>query len=301
MTEETRQRDLIDHVLRSCPWLERSAWYPESRPVDEERDSRLCTRFGGKDPFRRDNFSWPVCGECGTLKLFMCQINIANLPPLLQKHIKIKSGLFQFFYCHVCMPDETFEDMYIIENPDLVPSLKSLAAEKVAALEEYDPMTLPPILRKFVEEYTESMGQGWEPDEAVVDGWTKKTELPKYEEVWDSDTDIAKKIKREANLTEEQYQSFVGQLSNDNFNDCFMTSGAKIVGRDTKVGGWFTWGNWSENEVMYLECPDCKVKMDITFLQVSDGEEYWGHPRYSRNGFLMLCPQCKKPGAFIVD
>ena len=205
----------------------------------------------------------------------------------------MKSGLFQFFYCHVCMPDETFEDMYIIESPDLVPSLKSLAAEKVASLEEYDPMTLPPILRKFVKEYTESMGDGWEPDETVVDRWIKRTKLPRYDEILDSESDTAQLIKREASLTEEQYQSFLGQLSDHNFEDCIITS-------DTKLGGWFHWGDWSENEVMYLECPNCKVRMDITFLQIADTEEYWGHPQYSRTGFLMLCPQCQKPGVVMV-
>ena len=156
MTDEPRQRDLIDYVLRSCPFLERFAWHPEYLPVEEERDSRLCTKFGGNKPFRRDNFTWPVCGECSDLKAFVCQINIANLPPLLQDHIKMTSGLFQFFYCHDCRHDESFEDIYIIKSPDLVPSLKSLAAEKVGGLKGYDPMALPPILRTFVKEYTES-------------------------------------------------------------------------------------------------------------------------------------------------
>ena len=144
------------------------------------------------------------------------------------------------------------------------------------------------------------MGLGWEPEENVVDRWIKRTELPKYEEVWESESDIAEVIRREANLTEEQYQSFVGQLSDDDYEyDCFMTSGAKSVGSDTKLGGWFTWGDWSHNQVMYLECPDCEVEMDITFLQIADKEKYWGHPQYSRNGFLMLCPLCQKPGVLV--
>ncbi len=301
MTEET-PRDLRDHVLRSCPFLERIAWLPVTRPV-EERDSRLCTKFGGNKPYRRDNFTWPVCGKCGTQKDLMCQINIANLPPSLQQHIKMKSGLFQFFYCYECMPDESYEDIYFIKSPDLVPSLKSLAAEKFASLEEYDPMTLPPILRKFVKEYTESIDLVWEPDDHVVEKWTKKTELPTYEEISVSESDIAKEIKREANLTEEQFQSFVDQLSNDNFEfeDCFMTSRAMFVYHCTKLGGWFYWGNWSQNQVMYLECPDCEVRMDTTFLQISDveAEEYCGGQPH-RNGFVMLCPQCQKPGVLMV-
>ena len=293
MTEEPRQRDLVDHVLRSCPWLERSAYYPEY----SDEVSRLCSKYRGMNPFRRDNFKWPVCSECGELKYFVCQINISNLPPLLQQHIQLKSGLFQLFYCKLCMPKETFEDMNIIESPDLVPSLKSLAAEKVAALEEYDPKTLPPILRKFVKEYTECGLPGWEADETAVDRWIKRTELPKYQEISDIESDIANDIKREANLNEEQYQSFVGQLSDDDFEyDCFMTCGAKSVRRDTKLAGWFTWGDWSHNEAMYLMCPDCVVRMDITFLQIPDDEEYWGHPDFCRSGFVMLCPQCKKPG-----
>ena len=287
MTEELtlRQRDLIDHVLWRCPFLERFAWHPVYRPVDEERDSRLCTKFGGNKPFRSDNFTWPVCGECSDHKAFMCQINIANLPPLLKKHIKMTSGLFQFFYCQKCMPFETYEDMYIIKSPDLVPSLKSLAAEKVGALKGYNPMTLPPILRKFVKECTESMGTRWDND-YVVDRLTKEIELPHYEEILDSNSDIAKEIKREANLTDEQYQSFV---------DCFMTSGAKSVDSGTKLGGWFDWGlGWSD--VMYLECPDCEVRMDISFLQIL--KLFFGNQRkyVLNNGFVMLCHQCKKPG-----
>ena len=290
MTEEPRQRDLIDHVLRSCPFLERIARHPEYTL----EDSRLCSKFGGINPFRRDNFKWPVCSECGELKYFGRQINIANLPPLLQQHIKMTSGLFQFFYCHECMPDETFEDMYIVESPDLVPSLKSLAAEKVGALKGYNPMFLPPILRTFVNQNTESMGIGWD-NEANVDGWIQKTELPKYLEILDSDTDIAKKIKREANLTDEQYQSFVGQLSDGHYEDvCFTSSGAISVESVTKLGGWIHW--WWDKPVMYLECPDCEVDMNISFLQISEDEEFWGHPQYFRNAFVMFCPKCKKPG-----
>ena len=129
-------RDLIDHVLRSWPTLERSAWYLKVRPADE-RDSRHCTKFGGNKPFRANNFKWPVFGECGSHKAFVCQINIANLPHLLKEHIKMTSGLFQFFYCYECLPICCFEDIYIIQSSELLPSLKSLASEKVDGLKGY--------------------------------------------------------------------------------------------------------------------------------------------------------------------
>ena len=129
-------RDLIDHVFRSYPMLERSAWYLEVRFANE-RDSRHCTKFGGNKPFRANNFKWPVFGECGSHKAFVCQINIANLPHLLKEHIKMTSGLFQFFYCYECLPICCFEDIYIIQSSELLPSLKSLASEKVDGLKGY--------------------------------------------------------------------------------------------------------------------------------------------------------------------
>ena len=188
--------------------LGRSAWYPEVRP-GEEKDSRHCTKIGGNKPFRPNNFKWPVCGECGSHKTFVCQINIADLPSLFKEHIKMTSGLFQFFYCHECMPICCFEDIYIIESSKFVPSLQSLAAEKVGGLKGYKKV-LPPTLTNFVEEGTEDIPPAIE--ELVVNDYKIVSEMPCYEEVCDSNSEIAHKIKSKANLTEEQYQSFLGQL-----------------------------------------------------------------------------------------
>lgn len=174
--------------------LERSAWYPEVRP-GEEKDTKYCTKFGGNKPFRPDNFKWPVC-EYGHHKAFVCQINIANLPQLLKEQIKMTSGLFQFFYCHECMPLRCFEDIYFIETSKLVPSLTSLAAEKVCRLKGYKKV-LPPILRNFVQEYTEDiplptcdeyflldrdLEKKHTIEETVVKGWKIQSEMPSYEE-----------------------------------------------------------------------------------------------------------------------
>ena len=281
--------------------LERSAWYLKYRPGDEN-DSRLCTKFGGK-PFRRDNFKWPFCSKCRHRKAFVGQINIATVPPLFQEHIKMTSGLFQLFYCRKCEPDYTFEDIYIIDKSELLPSLESLVKETVGKQKGYFQKELPPKKRcsplptkhrKLDEEYNESTNRPSEFVEKVVKGWTEIKELPTYEEVGDEKSDIANEVKKKANLSEEDYQLFVGQLNDDDDfeNDCFMTLGKKSVKSDTKLGGWFHWLDWS----VYLHCPDCDVMMETTFLQISEVEEYWGCASNWRNAFVMLCPRCNRPG-----
>ena len=196
----------------------------------------------------------------------------------------------------------TFEDIYIIDNSELLPSLESLVKETVGKQKGYFQKELPPKKRhsplptkhrKLDEEYSESTNRPSEFVEKVVKGWTEKKELPTYEEVGDEKSDIANEVRKKANLSEEDYQLFVGQLNEDDLeNDCFMTLGKKSVKSDTKLGGWFHWWDWS----VYLHCPECDVMMDTTFLQISEVEEYWGCASNWRNAFVMLCPRCKRPG-----
>ena len=117
--------------------------------------------------------------------------------------------------------------------------------------------------------------------------------MPYYEEVCDSNSEIAHKIKSKADFTEEQYQSFLGQLEMNyemsNANDYLMS--CELV----KLGGWIF---WCHEQAAYLDCPDCGVRMDVTFLQIDDelyqfrsgSEGFWGQLN------VMICPQCKRPG-----
>ena len=274
-----------------------------SGPV-EEGHSRFCTKFGGNSPFRPDNFSWPICEECRTPKCFVCQINIATLPPLLQEQIKMTTGLFQLFYCYECQPKESFADIFIIKSSDLVvPSLQSLAAEKAGQLEGYNLRPLPRILRYFVAERSQEelfpiRKKRYIETEETVMAWNNEQELP-YLEAHASQSGIEEEIKREANLTEDQYCDFLDQIY-------FPPSSP-----DIKLGGWISWlAGLGPDDVMYLDCPDCKIKMDINFLQIEEismyrmylakdrdrADKWWNN----KPGPLVvtLCPKCRRPGLY---
>ena len=294
MTPE--QRELIDRVLATCPMLARSSWYPIHKPGDDT-DSGHDTKFGGNKPFRPDNFRWPICDECNAHKAFVCQINIATLPPLLQEHIKMTSGLFQLFYCLECMPLNCFKDVYIIKSSQLVPSLQSLAANKAVRLKSYNPKKLPLTLRNFVQDYTEKVPLhevfGDELEENVVEGWNMvRAELPNTQEYRDIES-IAEEIKSKADLSEGQFDTFVDLLSDDPDSALEAHVGVTSAGSGVKLGGWIRWCQGVE----YPECPDCPgVTMDITFLQMEEDEVYefgWGD---CGTGHVTLCPQCGRPG-----
>ena len=288
------ERELIDRVLGSCPMLVRSSWYPTHRP-GEDNDSGLVTKFGGNKPFRADNFRWPICDECNAHKAFVCQINIATLPPLLREHIKIKSGLFQLFYCLECMPLNCFKDVYILKSSELVPSLQSLAAKEVVRLKKYNPKKLPPTLRSFVQDYTENVPLhevcGDELEENVVEGWNMvASELPNTQEYRDVES-MTEEIKSKADLTEDQFDTFVDLLSDDP-DTALEGRGVVSAGAGVKLGGWIRWCQGVE----YPECPDCGVSMDVTFLQMEEDSVYefgWGD---CGTGHVTLCPQCGRPG-----
>ena len=288
-------RNLVSHVIRSCPGLQRSTWIPEVGPF-EEGHSRFCTKIGGNSPFRPNNFTWPICEECRTPKAFVCQINIATIPPLLQEQIKMKSGLFQLWYCHQCQPWKCFDDIFIIKGTNLVvPSLQSLAAEKAGRLDEYNLRRLPRMLRYFIEEKARKdlspirMEQHVETEETIVMAWNNKRELPNFEAVAHQ-AGVGEEIKREANLTEEQFQYFLDHLFEE--ENCFPPSST-----GTKLGGWIS---WSEGQHMFLDCPDCKIKMDISFLQIEENSMFWSQDNGSGKLWnnnpghvvLTLCPEC---------
>ena len=46
----------------------------------------------------------------------------------------------------------------------------------------------------------------------------------------------------------------------------------------------------------YPECKDCRVSMDVPFLQINPDDVFrmdWGD---DATGYVTLCPECKKPG-----
>ena len=76
--------------------------------------------------------------------------------------------------------------------------------------------------------------------------------MPCYEEVCDSNSEIAHKIKSKANLTEEQYQSFLGQLEMREIRD-EMRDDYLMDYEGVKLGGWIF---WCPEQAEYLDCPD---------------------------------------------
>ena len=292
------QRELVDRVLDSCPMLVRSSWSPVHRPRDDSDSSearRRDTKFGGNKPFRPDNFWWPICDECNAHKAFVCQINIADLPPLLREHIKLSSGLFQLFYCLECMPLNCFKDVHIIKKADLVPSLQSFAAEEVVRRKIYYRKTLPSTLINYVEDYTENVPLhevcGDKLEENVVEDWSMvSSELPNTQEFIDIET-FAEEIKRKADINEAQFQTLVDLLS-DEPDATLEPKGVTTARSGVKLGGWVRWCQGVE----YPECPDCGITMDVTFLQLEEDAVYefgWGD---CGTGHVTLCPQCGRPG-----
>ena len=127
-----------------------------------------------------------------------------------------------------------------------------------------------------------------ENEELVVKEYNIASEMPSCPEVCDSNSGIAREIKSKANFTEEQYQSFLDQLRviqhEDEDEDDYYEG--------VKLGGWIF---WCPEQAEYLDCPDCGVRMDITFLEMDDGDlyqflfrsgDFWGQVN------VTLCPQC---------
>merc|ERR1712126_738929 len=89
----------------------------------------------------------------------VCQVNIEELPVLMQENIGKTSGLIQIFYCLTCGNEDPpehplFEDLTFIPKSEFILSLQSLAAVEISK-HSLDKTELPTQLQKYVEDYTE--------------------------------------------------------------------------------------------------------------------------------------------------
>ena len=290
-------QEVLDKILDTFPDLPRPSWCPIFKRCDDINQSSIYTsRFGGNQPFRPDNFKWPICDECNAHKAFVCQINLETLPVSLQDSISRSSGLFQLFYCLECMPLDCFKDLIFIDKSELVPSLKSLAANVLVKQTKLDKTCLPRPLLESVEDYTETvpipeadwrLEPGDELSMNLVTGWRQNLllDIPQYTEL--DEEEYRDKIRQRTGLTEEQVTQMYEWLE-ETSEGRGVTSAAAGV----KLGGYV---NWCQG-VEYPECPDCRVAMVVTFLQLEQDRVYefmWGD---CGTGHVTLCPRCGRPG-----
>jgi len=284
--------ELSRQILAKCPEILKSAFQPvedneggDNNPVeDNEGDDNnpVVTKFGGADPFRASNFQWPKCAECEKQKTFICQINISSLPKEIQVKINRSDGLFQCFYCLDCMPyDGCFDDIYFIPRSDLIPSLQSLVS-KFIFHHNINTARLPEKIKSLIPIHNEVFRQWeWEGfEEKKVERWVElKQEIPSLTEIAE---ESEHKIISSTDISQEELDDME---EDENSAISFPHSGIKL-------GGYVRWCQGVE----YPICPDCKVMMTITFLQLERSALFpfvWGD---SGTAHVTLCPGCGRPG-----
>lgn len=301
--------DPLEQLLASRgPGLVRPAWKPvkaavahntrgsrDTRSSMNTQTTRNCqgSRFGGCRPYRRPGFRWPRCGECSQQKAFLCQVEGRSLPQEARELTHLKNGLLQVFLCLECLPFESvFEDVQVLQGEDLVPSLQGLAASALAEA-GVGLHTLPEKLILEVKGFTEQFSaiEGQELlEEVEVESWEMKggregegEEVPSMTEIHDADVveDLDDMDEAPAELVLlPQYRE---------------RQGRKLgwAGTGVKIGGWVNWCQSPE----YPTCPDCKVRMTVTLLQMEDHDGIlafgWGD---AGTAHVTLCPSCDRPG-----
>jgi len=272
---EQEMPEIIRQFLAEHPDAPRKAWIGS---VDDVTPSnpRLASKFGGVKPYMPAGKVWPVCEACEDKKTFVCQINIRQVPKEIQSHIGLDSGLFQLFYCFECSEfDGVFKDVEIIPEKELcVPGLKVLAAEKAARSTNLKAKNIPGSVKKFINEMKVAEDENEYPERFV------KWEVAGYKEIMNSEelSDV---------ITQDMSDAY-DEL--DEFYDADGMTRGPYGG--VKLGGYVCWVQGVE----YPECPDCKVDMKTTFLQISEEELFsnsWGDCGVAH---VTLCPRCKRPG-----
>jgi len=278
-------KELTSRIQNKCPEIARSAW----RPIQAKRETedKFATRFGGNRPFRSSSFCWPICEECHAHKAFLCQINLERMPPPVQQQIKRYSGLFQLFYCLECTPLDYFKDMNFVPKSDFVPSLKALSAQAVVE-NNCRTKDLPDLVKSYIADITEYVpeaeydGDIFEEKEVAMWEELKWKEVPNFEEmVCHNNGVLAKKI----GITPEDDDIYIDDIDYD-VNTILTPQGG------IKLGGYIRWCQ----QIEYPTCPKCKLKMDVTFLQLEDDDLYnfsWGD---CGTAHITLCPACGKAG-----
>lgn len=149
----------------------RSAFIPITDNVDGKPTD---SKFGGT-PYLLGGEDWPCCTHCGLpLQLFL-QLNVANLPDLVQQAMNLLSGVIQLFYCDDddCVNEcESFEPYSICHFVRLVRDV-SQATNKPTSRPS-DPYPVERIIEwEEVEDYPS-------PDELVEEGLVVNEELEEF-------------------------------------------------------------------------------------------------------------------------
>ncbi|WP_372366635.1 WGR domain-containing protein [Candidatus Uabimicrobium sp. HlEnr_7] len=218
----------------------RSCWFPITK---KKKDSCTASKFGGTPWLSRDE-KWPRCGECYHLLHFFMQINLAKLPPKLQR--QYGDGLLQLFCCtnenneDPCESWEPFSTAHLVRV--ITPTGETWNniddAKKIEDMEDWE----------FEEE--DSIGEF--PTRTIVD-WEKLTEFPSEEDI-------------------------ICELNLKLITDA-SKMGAFPFGSD-KLGGW---PHWTQNGE-YTDCSKCDKQMQLLFqldshdnIPYSFGDRGCGH------------------------
>ena len=151
---------LANLIQQNCPEIVRNFWEAVKAEETELSDSKYVTKFGGSNPFRGNNFRWPMCQveDCGKPKSFICQIELDKIPYERIRNLLKDFGLFQCFWCtspeceHEKWRDENH--FRLISRSEMIPSLKTLSAFRVYE-SKADSSVLPCGLQKFVKRINE--------------------------------------------------------------------------------------------------------------------------------------------------
>ena len=280
-------KQLTNSILQKCPEAVKTAWKPIKAKNPNRTNgtkAKRISKFGGNDPFRKNDFVWPVCDECDDEKSFLCQISLETLPAEMQDQINRHSGIFQFFYCTGCTPFPCFDDMNFISKEEMMPSLKSLVASFVYK-KGLDTDDLPKSVQKFIADWNEEIpcNEDYQITENMVERWEpyKHREIPQAYEI------IGRVLGKKFGLSDDYEVDIPDEPESDGESETIVTPQPGI-----KLGGYINWCQGIE----YPTCPDCDIEMTIPFLQFEKNEMClyaWGD---SGTGHITLCPTCYRPG-----
>lgn len=269
----------------------RTCFVPIVENLKEGEDpSRYTSFFGGYapyfDPREQENAKWPKCKSCKKGMRFFLQLDLADIPPKIQKRFGDR-GYLQLFCC-VEGDSDPCEDsceafakgnlVRIVQPPEEggpIKSLKRICAEKLlleageggeVTSDQLEKIRdLPTELRDLLE-HTRLQGKPRgvvvEPPEDVKEeshplkilkGWKELADFACYPEKEEKET------KEEAEQEEEDRDNPIGgavPIRNQTVPGC-------------KLGGW---ANWCQG-VDYPICPQCGAQMTNHVVQLEQEEE----------------------------
>ena len=317
-------QQLTNLIQQNCPEIVKNFWEPVKAEESESSRSNYVTKFGGSNPFRGNNFRWPMCQDCESPKTFICQIEVAKIPDENIHNLLKNFGLLQCFWC---MPYGCVHDNWEDENPfrlilksEMIPSLQILSA--IAVYESKgDTSVLPSELKKLKklvknvnEQFEDFNGENLDSyvgKEVQVKSWIESDikEIPMPEEIsWNNK--ISETVLKVPGMTQDILNevTFMQQFD-DAASACVEARPIATPQFGVKIGGYVRWFEDHGYEG-YSTCDDCHVKMDVHFLQLSyheDLQEYeWVLTLYQDipvrgRANVLLCPDCGKPKISIRD